>query len=89
MDRWYLYKHKEGKGLATSLIPPLDNPNAADYDVTGPFGNKEVIDRFMEIHSANCKAKRVGASGATGGGNLEGQDGSAQPCDADLSNGWG
>jgi len=84
MDRWYLYKHKKDNGLATSLIPPLDNPNAADYDVTGPFGNKEVIDRFMEIHNANCKAKREGASGATGGGDLVRQNGAEQSGDEDL-----
>ena len=61
MDRWYLYKHKKDNGLATSLIPPADNPNAGDYDVTGPFGNEEVIDRFMEIHAANCKARAAAA----------------------------
>ena len=62
MKRWYLYQHKEGKGLATSLIPPLDNPNAADYDVSGPYEDKEIADRFMEVHSANCKAKRERAA---------------------------
>ena len=73
--RWYVYKHKEGKGLATSLLPPLDNPDADQYDVTGPFENTEIVDRFMEIHSANCKAKRERASGAESGGDLVGQDG--------------
>ncbi len=84
MNRWYLYKHKKDNGLATSLIPPLDNPNAGDYDVTGPFGNKEIIDRFMEVYSAIRKAKQVRASGAESGGDLVRQHGAEQSSDEDL-----
>jgi hypothetical protein len=56
--RWYLYRHKQG-GLGTSLIPPADYANVEQYEVTGPFSNGEIADRFMEIHSANCKAKQA------------------------------
>ena len=82
--RWYVYQHKENKGLATSLIPPLDNPNAEQYDITGPYENTEIIDRFMEIHSAKAKAKQAGASGAEGGGDMAGQDGTEQSGNKDL-----
>jgi hypothetical protein len=58
--RWYLYRHRDG-GLGTSLIPPTDYANVEQYEVTGPFGNNEIADRFMEVHSANCKARQAAA----------------------------
>ena len=73
--RWYVYEHKGNGGLATSLLPPLDNPNADEYNITGPYENTEIVDRFMELHNAKAKAKRERASGAEGGGDLVGQDG--------------
>ena len=75
--RWYLYHHVEG-GLGTSLTPPSSYPNLENYVVTGPFLDTEIMDKFMEVHSANCKAKHaakakdesVGGAAATTGGDL-------------------
>jgi len=75
--RWYLYQHREG-GLGTSLIPPAEYANVEQYEVTGPFLNTEIADRFMEVHSANCKAKRLAAN------NLQQQGGSDPAAGGDL-----
>lgn len=61
--RWYLYQHREG-GLGTSLIPPTDYANVEQYEVTGPFLDTEIADKFMEVHSANCKAKQAAKANA-------------------------
>jgi hypothetical protein len=61
--RWYLYHGRNGEGLGTSLIPPEDNPDRDKYNVTGPYGNAEIMNKFMEIHNANCKAKREAKGG--------------------------
>ena len=57
-QRWYLYRHREG-GLGTSLIPPTDYANVDQYEVTGPFRNSEIVNKFVEVHNANCKAKEA------------------------------
>jgi len=77
--RWYLYRHLEG-GLGTSLIPPTEYANVEQYEVTGPYSNAEIVDKFMEVHSANCRSKQAaatneesaGGSGTAGGGDLAG-----------------
>jgi hypothetical protein len=56
--RWYLYHGRNGEGLSTSLIPPEEYRDKDKYIVTGPYGNKEIMDKFMEIHGANCEHKR-------------------------------
>lgn len=72
--RWYLYQHREG-GLGTSLIPPADYANVEQYEVTGPFLDTEITNKFMEVHSANCKAKqaaKANAESAAGSGTAAG-----------------
>lgn len=61
--RWYLYRHLEG-GLGTSLIPPTEYANVEQYEVTGPYSNAEIVDKFMEVHGANCKAKAAAKANA-------------------------
>lgn len=46
--RWYIYHHKEKKGLATSLdLPEIVNIEDK-YDVWGPFTNSEIVNKWIE-----------------------------------------
>lgn len=60
--RWYIYRHREKGGLATSLDSP-DVVNVEDkYEVWGPFKNSEIVDQWIQkrkdlVKDAGVKAR--------------------------------
>ena len=74
MNRWYIYKHKVHGGLATDLTPPEEKANLDLYEVSGPFSNKDIVNKFWEIHNAATalKAKKAINDRARTGTNVVG-----------------
>lgn len=56
-ERWYIYLHKETKGVQSSLELPEEKNKDDAYIVYGPYKNSKVIDEWIRIKKENPKEK--------------------------------
>ena len=48
-ERWYVYVHKETKGVSTSLTLPEEGNKEDKYVIYGPYKNSKVVDEWIRI----------------------------------------
>jgi len=56
-ERWYIYQHKETKGVQSSLELPEEKNKSDEYIVHGPYKNSKVIDEWIRIKKESQEKK--------------------------------